>query len=62
MPKEFACRKCKALTSGKICPVCSSIDLTSRWSGLIIVLDPEKSKVAKMLNLKSKGRYAIEVS
>ena len=42
--------------------MCSSTDLSSRWSGLIIVLDLEKSKVAKMLNLKAKGRYAIEVS
>ncbi|MGQ9780865.1 MAG: transcription elongation factor subunit Spt4 [Nitrososphaeria archaeon] len=62
MPKELACRKCKALTSGKVCPVCNSTDLSSRWSGLIIILDPEKSKVAKMLGLKAKGRYAIEVS
>lgn len=62
LPKELACRKCKALTSGKVCPICNSTDLSSRWSGLIIVLNPEKSKVANILNLKSKGRYAIEVS
>ena len=62
MPKEFACRKCKALSSGKLCPICNSTDLTSRWSGLIILLDPEKSKIAKMLNFKAKGRYAIEVN
>jgi len=62
MPKELACRKCKALTSGKVCPVCGSTDLTSRWSGLIVILDPDKSKVAQILNIKSKGRYAIEVS
>jgi DNA-directed RNA polymerase subunit E" len=62
IPKELACRKCKALTSGKVCPICNSTDLSSRWSGLIIVLEPEKSKVAKILNFKAKGRYAIEVN
>ncbi|MCX8188849.1 MAG: DNA-directed RNA polymerase, subunit E'' [Nitrososphaeria archaeon] len=62
MPKEFACRKCKALTTGKVCPVCNSTDLTTKWSGLIIILDPEKSQIAKILNLKSSGRYAVEVS
>jgi len=62
LPKESACRKCKALTVGKICPVCNSTDLSPRWSGLVIVLDPEKSRVAKILNLKVKGRYAIEVN
>jgi DNA-directed RNA polymerase subunit E" len=62
MPKELACRKCKALTTGKVCPVCNSTDLTSKWSGLIIILDPEKSQIAKILNLKASGRYAVEVS
>lgn len=62
MPRELACRKCKTLTTGKVCPVCNSTDLTPKWSGLIIVLDPERSQIAKILNLKVSGRYAVEVS
>ena len=27
MAREMACRKCKFVTTGKVCPVCKSSDL-----------------------------------
>ena len=62
MPKELACRKCKALTQGKICPVCKSKDLSQTWSGYVIVIDPAKSEIADSLGIKEPGHYAIKVS
>ena len=57
-----ACRNCKKMVEdGEICPACQSDDLSDRFSGLLIVLDPEKSEIAKISEVKSPGRYAVKV-
>jgi DNA-directed RNA polymerase subunit E" len=61
LPTEKACRKCRAITRESKCPVCGSDDLSINWSGMIIILDVEKSEVAKMIGTKVPGRYAINV-
>jgi DNA-directed RNA polymerase subunit E" len=61
MAKEKACRKCKALTTGKVCPVCKSTDLSPDWSGIILVFDPGKSLVANTLEITAPSRYALKV-
>jgi DNA-directed RNA polymerase subunit E" len=60
--KELACRKCRMLTSEKACPNDESTELSKEWSGLIIIIDPEKSQVAKTLGIAKPGRYALKVS
>jgi DNA-directed RNA polymerase subunit E" len=60
--KELACRKCKALTTEKACPNDGSTELSNEWSGLIIIISPEKSQVAKTLGIVKPGRYALKVS
>ncbi len=62
MVKEFACRKCKTITTGDVCPNCGSRDLTTAWFGYLIVIDPDKSEVAKLLGIKKPGKYALKVS
>jgi DNA-directed RNA polymerase subunit E" len=62
MARENACRKCRGLSSGKACPICGSTDLSSEWTGLIIILDPEKSEVSKSLSIVKPGRYALKVN
>ena len=32
MAREMACRKCKHVTTEKVCPACKSSDLTPDWS------------------------------
>jgi len=50
-----ACRNCfYIIEKGSICPNCKGTSFSSRWSG--------KSEVARKLNIKSKGRYALSVS
>ncbi|MEM2082346.1 MAG: transcription elongation factor subunit Spt4 [Candidatus Bathyarchaeia archaeon] len=56
-----ACKDCRALSNGPICPNCKSSNLSDDWSGLLVVLDPESSKIASMMSIKKSGRYAIKV-
>lgn len=62
MAREMACRKCKYVTTGKVCPVCKSSDLTPDWSGIALVVEPSGSQIAKTLGIKQKGKYAIKVN
>ncbi len=50
------------LTHDKVCPNDKSNELSSEWSGLIIVLDPQHSNVAQTLGITVPGRYALKVS
>jgi len=62
MVKELACRKCKCITTGKVCPACKSSDLTPDWQGIVIVANPEESRIAKTLKITVKGKYALKVT
>jgi len=59
--RERACRRCRRLTTGSSCPDDGSNDLSGEWSGLIVILDPERSNVAQTLGVTSPGRYALRV-
>lgn len=57
-----ACKKCKVLVeSGDKCPLCQSTQLVESWKGQIVILKPEESEIAKKMNIKEKGTYAIKV-
>lgn len=62
MARELACRKCRAITIGKVCSICKSSDLTRDWSGIILIVKPENSQVAKTLEITHKGKYALKVT
>jgi len=57
-----ACRECHYVvnTKEKVCPKCQG-ELSDKYSGVVIVLDPERSEVAKLLGKNSVGSYAIRV-
>lgn len=59
--REKICRVCKRVVSGNECDNCGSTNLTTRSSGLIIVIDPERSEIAKELGLKKAGSYAVKI-
>ena len=58
----MACRKCKYVTTGKVCPACKSSDLTPDWNGIVLVVEPSYSIVAKTLGITEKGKYALKVT
>jgi DNA-directed RNA polymerase subunit E" len=60
--KELACRKCRMLTTEKTCPNDGSTELSNEWSGLIIIINSDRSQVAKTLGITKPGRYALKVS
>ena len=65
---ELACSKCKKAgekfytTTERVCPNCGATDLSTDWSGFIVLSTPEKSQVAKQLDITKPGKYAVKVS
>jgi DNA-directed RNA polymerase subunit E" len=58
---EKACSNCHVLTKENVCPKCKSTSLSDDFSGLVVVFDPEGSAIAKAMNIKEKGRFALRV-
>ena len=57
-----ACKECRVLVeSDEKCPRCGSEELSERFSGLLIVLDAEKSEIAKVAEVSAQGKYAVKV-
>lgn len=60
MVKEKVCRTCRRVVESNECPICKSNDLTNKWRGMIVIIDPE-SEIAKSMGIAAAGRYAIEL-
>ena len=61
MPKQKACKICNTIyDDGEKCPKCGSRESTDSFKGRVVVMNPEKSEIAKKLNLKEKGNFAIK--
>jgi DNA-directed RNA polymerase subunit E" len=58
---EKACPICHLITRENVCPRCKTSSLSDDFSGLVIMFDPEGSAIAKAMNIKEKGRYALKV-
>lgn len=58
---EKACSNCHYLSRGNVCPKCKATNLSDDFSGLVIIFDPEGSAIAKAMNIKEKGRFALRV-
>jgi len=43
------------------CPNCGSREFSEEWEGMVIILDVERSQVAKRLGIEKPGRYAIKL-
>ena len=58
---ERACTTCHFITKENVCPRCKSTSFSDDFSGIVIMFDPETSVIAKAMNIKEKGRYALKV-
>lgn len=58
---DKACKNCRYISNGPICPNCKSTNLSDDWSGLVVIVDPNASEVAKRMGIKAAGRYAVRV-
>jgi len=61
MQKLKACKKCRRIIEGDVCPVCKDSETTVHWKGSITIIDPEKSEIAKEMEITTPGRYAIRI-
>lgn len=59
-----ACRSCRALADRESieCPICGSRDFSDEWEGVVIIIDPNKSHIAKTLGIVKPGKYAVKVA
>lgn len=57
-----ACKQCRYIvqTKEKACPKCGG-ELSEKYSGMIVILDPERSEVAKIAGITVVGSYAVKV-
>lgn len=61
MVKPKACKLCNTIVEeGDKCPNCGSKEITEGFKGRAVILNPEKSEIAKKLNLKQSGNFAIK--
>ena len=58
--KKF-CKTCKILVEKDKCPICKKTQFTSNWKGRMIIINKNKSLLAKRINAEHEGEYAIKV-
>ncbi len=61
MVKEKACKNCKMIYEGDVCPNCDKRETSDNFKGKIEIFDTEKSELAKNLKINKKGIYAIKL-
>lgn len=63
MTADKACRSCrKIVEEGDKCPVCGSTQFTTFWRGYVLIIDPEKSEIAKKMGIAQVGKHALVLS
>lgn len=60
MAADKACKLCRRIVKGNICPACKTTELSKNWRGVIVVVDPT-SEMAKAAGITAPGRYAVKV-
>jgi DNA-directed RNA polymerase subunit E" len=60
--KEKACKNCHLITKNEtICPKCKTHTLSEDYTGEVIIINPEESKIAQNLKIHFPGKYALRV-
>ncbi|MDY0386862.1 MAG: transcription elongation factor subunit Spt4 [Methanolobus sp.] len=58
---EQVCRECHRIINGQTCVICGSSNLSSDWGGMVIIIDAERSEIAKKMDVKMPDKYALKV-
>ena len=60
----FACGECHMILNDDVdqCPHHPSAHVSSDWTGYVIIVTPERSEIAKRLQVEKPGRYALKVN
>ena len=60
----FACGECHLVLSDGVdqCPLHPSSRVSSDWNGYVIIMQPNRSEIAKRLQVELPGKYALKVN
>ena len=60
----FACSECYLILDGSVeqCPYNPSAPVSTDWQGYVVVTHPDRSDIAKRLNVTRAGAYALKVN
>lgn len=59
--KKRVCKECGRLVKDeKSCPACKSNQIVDKYKGRVLVIDVKNSEIAKKVNAKHNGNYAIK--
>ncbi len=58
--KLKACKQCSFISGEDSCPRCGG-ETTREWQGYLAITDYTKSEIAKRMDIKANGRYALKV-
>ena len=61
MAREKACKNCRRIYEGDICPNCERKEISNTFKGKVEIIDAEKSELAKHLKINKNGLYAIKL-
>jgi len=61
--KEKACKTCHLITKNQAgtCPKCKTHTLSDDYTGEVIILKPNESKISDYLKIMVPGKYALRV-
>ncbi len=57
---EKACRKCRLIVNGDVCPNCKESNLTKAFEGYILLINPE-GEIGKAIGAATPGKYALKI-
>lgn len=55
-----ACKKCSLISDEDSCPRCGE-HTSKEWQGYVVIIDHEKSDIAKKMGITANGKYALRV-
>jgi DNA-directed RNA polymerase subunit E" len=55
-----ACKQCSFISTEDTCPRCAG-QTSKEWQGYLVIVDHEKSDIAKKMGIASNGKYALRV-
>ncbi len=60
----FACSECHIIIDGAVeqCSYHPGAPVSTDWQGYVVVTYPDRSDIAKRLNVKRSGAYALKVN
>ena len=58
---EKACKNCRLIVVGDVCPVCKDSELTKTWEGYILMANPKDSQIAGAIGAGAPGKYALKI-